>query len=102
MGKRMHKKGFTLIEMCLVIVLMSILFTISIKHSINTSYPYYQFPSKYLRVQSEAILEANHKELIDEYAISFNENGNVKKAQTLHFPQGDIVVELGGGRLVYK
>ena len=81
---------------------MSILFVLTAHNRIQKSLTYYSFPANYLRKQSEAILESKEHQLIDEYTISFNKNGNVNKAETLHFTQGDIVVELGGGRLVFK
>ena len=53
-------------------------------------------------MQSEA-LRKNEKIFFDDKNISLNANGNVNKAQTIHFENNkDIVVELGGGRLVFK
>ena len=98
----MLHKGFTLIELCIVMILMSILFVFVAHNRISDTLSYYSFPANYLRKQSEAILEGKDVVLEDEYSIPFNENGNVKQAQTLHFRQGDIVTELGGGRLVFK
>lgn len=64
----------------------------------------YTFADGYLLAQSEAILYGERNEYVSEdgQTVSFNPNGNVAYPRTLHFRSKDIVVELGGGRLVEK
>ena len=38
----------------------------------------------------------------DGQRVTFNEYGNVPYPRTLHFDHHDIIIELGGGRLVEK
>ena len=77
MDKHLLTKGFTLLEMLIVISIISMIIMITFTNKISIDKDY--------------------------YAISFNANGNVNKAQTIHFENNkDIVVELGGGRLVFK
>ena len=35
-------------------------------------------------------------------SFTFNENGNAASAMTVHFNSNDMIVELGGGRLVER
>ena len=62
------------------------------------------FPACYLLAQSEAIASSLPRDFVSaQGVIHFNENGNVRKAGTLHFSNGrKIVIELGGGRLVQR
>ncbi|MBR2067326.1 MAG: hypothetical protein IJ875_03590 [Solobacterium sp.] len=42
-------------------------------------------------------------EIVEGYEwIHFNEKGNVNRANTVVFPQGNIIIELGSGRLKYE
>lgn len=102
MDKHLSTKGFTLLEMLIVISIISMIIIVTFTNKINIDKDYYAFASHYLFMQSEA-LRKNEKIFFNDKNISFNANGNVNKAQTIHFENNkDIVVELGGGRLVFK
>lgn len=61
------------------------------------------FGDSYLQKQSTAIAKRERGEYNDEDAsVSFNEKGNVSQAQTITKGSRQIVIELGGGRLVYR
>lgn len=102
MDKHLLTKGFTLLEMLIVISIISMIIMITFTNKISIDKDYYAFSSHYLLLQSEA-LRKSEKSFFNDKNISFNANGNVNKAQTIHFENNkDIVVELGGGRLVFK
>ena len=94
-------KGYTLIELCVVISILSLFmgFHLNQMNEIDTSY--YEFYDQYHYEQSQAIA-ASKKVESNTYNYAFNEHGNVNHADTYHFKNGDIVVELGSGTLVVK
>lgn len=98
----MRNKGFSMIELCLTLFIVSIFSSVYLMNRTINAFDFYRFPATYLRTQSEAIVESSPKSFHDSYTVEFNENGNVKQARTLQFQQGNIVIELGGGRLVFK
>lgn len=101
MDKVTLNNGFTLLEMLIVLVIMSIFLLLTGIYKVDYDEEYYLFPSIYLYNQSEAMLKAE-KVYMDDYDISFNSEGHVNRAQTLYFINKKIVVELGGGRLVFE
>lgn len=105
----MHNKGFALLEMCICMFCVSIIVSLSLSFTIQMNQDYYEFADAYLQKQSQAILYAENRTYDNpaiQESISFNENGNVKHAQTLSFSLGEtvrqIIIELGGGRLVFR
>ena len=68
---------------------------------VEPSTSYYEFYDQYHYEQSQAIAASKKVESIT-YNYAFNEHGNVNHADTYHFKNGDIVVELGSGTLVVK
>ena len=53
--------------------------------------------------QSDAIVHAQRISLDDpEVNVVFNEKGNVNQAMTITKGNKTIVIELGGGRIVYQ
>lgn len=104
MGKHPLNKGFTLIEMCIVVLSLSTLTLVCLPSFELKNTAWYLFPSRYFHKQSESILnsEENEVECEDGYIIYFNDKGNVRSAKTITIGKRKIVVELGGGRLVEK
>ena len=102
MDMRISNKGFSLLEMCVVLFVISVfmmLLPTSI-HLPNTEY--YAFVDKYLYLQSTAMKQATSISF-DEYDIRFNQKGNVSQAKTIYFKnEHTIIVELGGGRLAIQ
>ena len=100
MGRHRQDEGFTLTELCIALWILGIL-TMCTLPLVQVHIPEYcTFPDAYLLAQSQAILESRSTET--ENGITFNEHGNVNLARTLHFGNREIVVELGGGRLVFR
>lgn len=104
MEKLQSNKGFTLVEMCIVILSLSTLALICLPAHEFSQGEWYLFPSMYWNIQSQSILNSEERqiEVEDGYIVYFNEKGNVKQAKTLTIGERKIVVELGGGRLVEK
>jgi hypothetical protein len=65
------------------------------------------WPYRYLEAQARAIRysEADEMQQEDGYEgerIAFDEKGYIERAGTIHFEKEDIIMELGGGRLVFR
>lgn len=95
-----------MIEMCMTLLLLSMLsaFFLPIVEWNNTDY--YKFADDYLLKQSQAMCEGTYGEFHSDNgeSVVFNDKGNVLSARTISFSgrKEQIVVELGGGRLVFK
>ena len=102
MDMRISNKGFSLLEMCVVLFVISI-FMMLLPTSIHIpGTEYYAFVDKYLYLQSTAMKQATSISF-DEYDIRFNQKGNVSQAKTIYFKnEHTIIVELGGGRLAIQ
>lgn len=101
MDRLISNKGFLLVDVCaaiLIISIMTILYLPCIR-MMNTDG--YTFGDSYLALQSRAIFMRTSIEL-GEDGIIFNDKGNVNQAMTLRKGNRVVVVELGGGRLVFK
>lgn len=93
-----------LIEMLVVMIGLSSFLSLCppLIRSVDTAC--FTFPSGYLYTQSLAICSEERMEYVAENgeSFTFNENGNVASAMTVHFTSKDMIVELGGGRLVER
>ena len=99
MDMRISNKGFSLLEMCVVLFAISVFMMLlpTNVHTLETEY--YAFEDKYLYLQSTAMKQAKRISF-EEYNVRFNQKGNVNQAKTIYFQNNrSIVVELGGGRL---
>ncbi|MBF1084887.1 MAG: prepilin-type N-terminal cleavage/methylation domain-containing protein [Solobacterium sp.] len=98
----MSNKGFSLLEMCVVLFVISVFMMLlpTNIHSLETEY--YAFVDKYLYLQSTAMKQAISISF-EEYNVRFNQKGNVNQAKTIYFKnEHTIIVELGGGRLAIQ
>lgn len=101
MGKRSLNKGYTLIEMLVVLALISIFSLLTLNKSLDIDEAYYEFFDEYNLYKSIALKDSN-KTYYD-YDIYFNEDANVNRARTITFDNGkSIIVELGFGVLKYE
>lgn len=99
---RLWNKGYTLIELCVVISILSILLVVINVQNKTINMDYFEFISSFHFKQSEALANAE-RVISEEYNYEFNKQGNINHAQTFHFDNGkSIVVELGGGSIVVK
>ena len=99
---RISNKGFSLLEMCVVLFAISVFMMLlpTNVHTLETEY--YAFEDKYLYLQSTAMKQATSISL-EEYNVRFNQKGNVNQAKTIYFKnEHTIIVELGGGRLAIQ
>ena len=102
MDMRISNKGFSLLEMCVVLFVISVFMMLlpTNIHSLETEY--YAFVDKYLYLQSTAMKQATSISF-EEYDVRFNQKGNVNQAKTIYFKnERSIIVELGGGRLAIQ
>lgn len=106
MDRLTSTEGFTMVEVCVVILGITVLTCMIQPVREFQKDGFDSFGDSYLQVQSEAILKARDREFVSEdgKAVVFNEKGNVQKAETLPFDRKrkKIIIELGGGRLVYR
>ena len=99
----LNKKGFTLVEMCIVLMIISLFTLFALPIKMNHFLDDYTWPIDYLEHQTESILQS--KEIVfdsDHATIRFNEKGNVRNAQTIKIQNILVVSELGEGKLVFK
>jgi hypothetical protein len=101
MGKLTSNKGFLLVDLCVTILIISVMTILYLPCIHVQNIDGYLFGDTYLEAQSRAIKMRRSLELPEE-PIIFNDKGNVNRAMTLQKGNREIVVELGGGRLVYK
>lgn len=104
MEKHTLNDGFMLVEMCLILVSLSVLFLLSYTTYTFKNVGIFQFQSAYWLYQAQAIERADTTSYISAYTdpIQFNAKGNIQRARTVFFPQKNIVISLGGGRIVEK
>jgi len=92
-----------LAEMCIVLIAVVSLTLIYLPASDFKNAESYTFGDSYLMTQSDAIIHAQRTSLDDpEVNVVFNQKGNVDQAMTISKGNKTIVIELGGGRIVYQ
>ncbi|MCI6272961.1 MAG: hypothetical protein MR601_08455 [Erysipelotrichaceae bacterium] len=103
----MLNKGYLLKELLISIFIFSIILLIYVPVIKKYSYNHLLFYDDYIYTQTKSMAnkEVNFYEsnyLETDYFISFNEKGNVNKAQTVKINNHTFVIELAGGRLLIK
>ena len=98
--------GYTLVEMCVVLIILSVLSLLWIMVRHVPAADRSAFASRYLYEQSEAMIKARRWEYTDEdrgETVHFNEKGNTDSPRTIRFAEDvRLIIELGGGRLVFR
>lgn len=91
-------------ELLIVITGIALLASLCGPITVSVDSEYHTFSTGYLLAQSEAIVRAQRAEFTSDNGqmVSFNAMGNVPYPRTIHFDHHDIVIELGGGRLVHR
>ncbi|WP_078712324.1 type II secretion system protein [Anaerorhabdus furcosa] len=110
MDKQYYNRGFTMVEMILVLFIISSVSILVLPLLRLPNMEDMQFANEYLVQQSECIKMNNQQEYQSEiqanypYPIIFNYKGNVQMAQTITFPSKhtQLVSQLGGGRIEIK
>lgn len=109
MVKRYYNKGFTLLELIMILSMISVCTLLVLPFYKYPNFTIYDFSNQYLFLQSECIRNGKSEsfdfdgQAFYKYEIRFNEKGNIRQAQTIHFENGKSIVSgLGGGRLEFK
>ncbi|MEG2825071.1 MAG: prepilin-type N-terminal cleavage/methylation domain-containing protein [Anaerorhabdus sp.] len=109
MVKQSYNRGFTLVDLLIVIAIISVCMTLVLPFYKLPNFTIYDFSNEYIMKQSECIREGKSEifefdgEAFYTYAIQFNERGNIRQAQTIRFEDGkEIVSNLAGGRIEFK
>lgn len=104
MGHRTSNSGFTLLEMLMVTACLSALAMFVIPANEWKDEEGYGWTYDYWETQSRAIFTAERQEMPSgsQPCISFNAVGGVRQAETVRFGRKETVIELGGGRLVFR
>lgn len=91
-----------LAEVCIVIAGMAVFLNLCPPMVQKMDSSYFTFSAGYLHTQSIALTNSTREEYTSENgeSVTFNESGNVASPRTVQFEHHEIVVELGGGRLV--
>jgi competence protein ComGC len=103
MDRLTSSKGFLLLEVCVAVMIIAVMTILYLPWTDFKNVAGRSFGDAYLEKQSSAICHREKTELEeDDISLSFNEKGNVNRAMTVQEGNQEIVIELGGGRLVYK
>lgn len=101
----MIKKGFSLLEVLLTLVIISSLLVVSISTFSKPNLDYLSFINEYLSTQTNSIVNKNTNELKNDYTrehIYFNANGNVNGGRSIEISNRNIVIHLGNGYITYE
>jgi len=104
----MIKKGYTLLELLIVLVVLAGLFLLTLNREITLNLDQFYLASDILVKESQAILDHERKEIDDYYHqylngdLYVNENGHINRAQTINFDNHKIIVHIGNGYLTYE
>lgn len=101
----MIKKGFSLLEILLTLVVIASLLVLSLSSFTKPNLDYLTFMNNYLLIQSKSLVDRQRNELDNTYSnehISFNENGNVNGARQIEISNHNIIIHLGNGYLSYE
>ena len=101
----MTKKGFTLLETLLSLIIISGFFVLTLKREVNVNLDYINFSNDYLTKQADSLVNKSENELdsiYGNYYVHFNECGRVNMAQTINFDNKNVVIHLGNGYLTYE
>ena len=95
----MTKKGYTMLELLLTLMIISSLFVILLRSFNEPNIDYLLFMNDYLLGQKEALVNREEFILNNDYGkpISFNKDGKVNMGQTLDINNHSIVIHIGSG-----
>lgn len=102
------RKAFTMIEMLMVVLMLSIFSSVFYLSYPNNDYEHYYFMDDYLVTQSEAMADnrdylfENNYNYKGSFPIRFTKNGRVNNAQSLMFERAKVIIRLGNGNLKYE
>ena len=94
------KKGFSLLEMLVCMVIISAFMLLSLKNTTSINLEHYYFLNDYLYQQSESM--SNKEPTSIGRGIYFNSMGHVNQARTIDFVKHSVVIHLGSGYATIK
>ena len=100
-----HIKGFTLLEILIVLIIISTISIIYLPHKLNIDLSHYTFIDNYQALQIEAIKDSKkllYPNIYSLYPIYFNKKGDVNMAQTISINNHHLIIHLGNGYLTYE
>jgi len=106
MDKPCSNKGFSLIETLIVLLVLTLVGTLTIRPFETVLTQSQDFQSKLIHTRFDALL--SHQtltlatEVITEYPIRFNAQGNINMGQTIPFKNKEVVLQIGTGRCYEK
>lgn len=106
MDRQALSSGFSLIEMMIVLLVVLILSSLSIRPIDLQLTKVQDFQSLYLHTQTIALLTHSDLELdtdiITDYPIRFKANGNTTMGQTFQIGKRSLIIMIGTGRIHEK
>ena len=94
------KKGFSLLEMLVCMVIISAFMLVSLQNTNRLNLDHYYFLNDYLYNQSKAMVERD--EVSIGRGIYFNSMGHVNQARTIDFNNHQVIIHLGSGYATIK
>lgn len=101
----MNKKGYSLLSVLVILLIVSTFSVITINNYREIDLNKYYFLNNYLYKQSYAMSNQEDASVYCAQAkhnINFNKDGKVNMAQTISFPNGDVIIHLGSGYITYE
>ena len=97
----MTNKGFTLLEMLLVVMMLSSLALLTLNNFKDLNNDHLLFMNEYLKTQNEALTRKEEMSL-SKYGIFFYKSGRVNQARTISINNHKVIIHLGNGYLTYE
>lgn len=94
------KKGFSMAEMLVCMLIISVFTLLSINRNTDIDLEHYTFLNKYLLEQSKAM--RNRENIKVETGIYFNNMGHINQARTVGFNSHSVIIHLGNGYVSIK
>jgi len=106
MDKPFSNKGFSLIETLIVLLLLTMVGTLTMRPFDTALTQSQDFQSKLIHTRFDALLTHQtitlETEVLTDYAIRFNAQGNINMGQTIPFKNKEVVLQIGTGRCYEK
>ena len=96
-----NKKGFSLLEMLLTLMIVTSLLVITLNKVSDADMSWAYFSNEYLTLQANSI-KCKQSSRLNNYLISFNSEGKVNQARTISFNGKNVIIHLGTGYLTYE
>lgn len=97
----MTNKGFTLLEMLLVVMMLSSLALLTLNNFKDLNNDHLLFMNEYFKAQDGALTKREETSL-SEHGIFFYKSGRVNQARTLNINNHKVIIHLGNGYLTYE